>query len=205
MPHSIEEHITYTRNELTTFPYYIKVIDILKNNNITSYIDIGANSGEFCNTLFESIPTLETAYLIEPEEKNFNFLQNHVSKGKNIKCINSAIIYNFNYPKLINITGNVGGFQIQEIEDKTEGIIVDIKTLEELNLPTVDLIKMDVEGAEFNIIENSNYLHQIKWLEIEFHFSPGYNIRQYISENLSDYSLEVIEENFEGRYLLKHK
>ena len=74
MPSSRESHVLYTRSELETYQYYKDVIEILKQDKIKSYIDIGANVGEFCNVLFEKIDTLKKAYLIEPQEDNFIFL-----------------------------------------------------------------------------------------------------------------------------------
>ena len=64
---------------------------------------------------------------------------------------NCGIGYGFSNP-ILNNNGNVGGFFITEGVGESNIII---KTLEELNLPKVDLIKMDIEGAEFNVIENS--------------------------------------------------
>ena len=41
--------------------------------------------------------------------------------------------------------------------------------LEEADIPVVDFVKIDVEGAEENILRNSTYLKKIKYLDIEFH------------------------------------
>ena len=80
---TIEGLINHTRKELAEEPYYLAILNVLKQNTITSYVDIGANIGEFSNILFEQIPTLKDAYLIEPEEKNYNFLQNNI-KNKSV-------------------------------------------------------------------------------------------------------------------------
>jgi hypothetical protein len=36
-------------------------------------------------------------------------------------------------------------------------------------IPVVDFVKIDVEGAEENILRNSTYLKKVKYLDIEFH------------------------------------
>ena len=87
MPLTRESHIEYTNNELNTYEYYIKIFEYLKEKQIQNYVDIGANIGEFCNVLFEKIPSLKMAYLVEVEENNFQFMLKHV-KYKNVLCIN---------------------------------------------------------------------------------------------------------------------
>jgi FkbM family methyltransferase len=132
MPSTREEHVTYTRNELNNYPYYVEIIEELKKHNIESYLDIGANVGEFCNILFEKLPTLKKAYLIEPEKENFRFLKAHVIP-KNISFFEIAIGYNIPTPKIIPLHDNVGGFTIINSPDNVSN--VSIKTLEELKIP----------------------------------------------------------------------
>jgi len=160
--------IHHTRKELAEEPYYIALLSTLRFNEIVSYVDVGANIGEFCNVLFKEIPTLRDAYLIEPEERNCEFLQNNI-KNKNT-LYKTAIGYNFISGVLIEDTNNAGGYHLREgLYSSTNSFNVEIKTLEELELPVVDFIKIDIEGGEFNVIENSNYLQQIRWIDIEFH------------------------------------
>lgn len=200
MPISREEHVLYTRNELTSYPYYVEIFNILKNENIESYLDIGANVGEFCKFLFEKIPTLKKAYLLEPDFENFSFLEKHTG-GIDTDAINMGIFYGSGKYKLEKHGDNVGGFQIMESD--TMGIS-NVTTLENLNLPVVDLIKMDVEGGEFNIIKNSSYLKSVKWLDIEWHHNNTPTTEDYIESYLSMYEVIYIEED-KNRCLLKNK
>lgn len=206
MPTTREEHITYTRNELNNYRYYIDVFNILKNENINSYIDIGANVGEFCNVITEKLPTLKKSFLFEPEVNNFNFLKKNINPKLDVQLFNYAIGYGFKNP-ILNNNSNVGGFFITEGHTNSNIIV---KSLEELNLPDVDLIKMDIEGGEFNVIENSSYLKKIKLLEIEFHQTPkqveGGFIPNYLKVNLPNYELLTFDtntQNLYGRCLLK--
>lgn len=213
MPITREEHISYTRDELKNREYYKNVIKILKENKISSYVDIGANIGEFCNTLLDYIPSLKHAYLIEPEMLNFDFLKKHLKDKNNIYYYNVAIGYNLKNPLLINHpTMNVGGFMLIEkdkIQDESLVLKNNIKVLEleELNLPIVDLIKMDIEGGEFNIIENSKYLQTAKFIEIEFHkdYKNKKELTNYLYEYLPNYNYIIIEEPLYGRALLQKK
>jgi FkbM family methyltransferase len=199
MPITREEHIDYTRNELKNYEYYIKLLKTLKSKDIKTYIDIGANVGEFCNILFEELNTLNHAYLIEPENENFLFMLNNVVRKDNVTPINVGIGYNITDGTLLG-NNNVGGFKIIE---GGSGQKIDVKTLEELNLPLVDLVKIDVEGMEYNIIENSTYLQKIKWIDVEFHDYHNKPLRPYVSKYFPNHTIVEIE-NLGGRCLLKN-
>jgi FkbM family methyltransferase len=199
-----DQHILYTRNELTSHPYYIKIIELLKNEGITSYIDIGANVGEYCNVLFDYIPTLNNSILIEPDKENFDFLCGNV-KNKNSEFLHLGIGYNLKNPFLLKDPNNVGGFKVIETDNSESNFT--IKTLEELNLPIVDLVKMDIEGGEYNLIENSTFIKGIKFLEIEFHNYWNISTIEYIKNHLPEYEIIIKDENNLGiaRCLLKIK
>jgi FkbM family methyltransferase len=200
MPASREEHVWYTRNEYTHYPYYVELFNVLKTEDIKTYLDIGANVGEVCNVYFDFLPSLEFAYLIEPEPENYNFLLKHV-KTKNYKSYDCAIGYGYKNPVLL-LNSNVGGAMLGDSQSAHKSSL-SVKTLEELNLPNVDLIKMDIEGGEYNIIENSSYLKNAKFIEIEFHdYSGDKPIVEYVTKTLPNYSIVVLE-SIGGRYLLK--
>lgn len=171
MPKTREEHVLYTSRELNTYPYYIKVIEELVAAKISSYFDIGANVGEFCKVLFEKIPTLKTAYLAEPEIENFVFMTNHV-RSLNAKCYNVAIGYGFSSGNIVcHKSGNIGGFSVVPLACGQN--LIQVKTIEEILPCKVDFIKIDIEGGEFNLIENSPTLQITKFVEIEFHLSEA--------------------------------
>lgn len=199
---TIEGLINHTRKELIEEPYFIALINTLKFNEIESYVDVGANTGEFSNILFEQIPTLNNAYLIEPEENNYNFLQNNI-KNKSV-LYKVAIGYNFTSGVLVNDSNNAGGHLLREMKYvDTSFSNVEIKTLEELELPIVDFIKIDIEGGEFNVIENSSYLQQIRWIDIEFH---GHVDVDYVKKHFSGYDVMLYDHICNTiRYFLKKK
>ena len=209
MPVTREEHVKYTRDELNKYEYYVELLKVLKKESITSYVDIGANVGELCNFLFEELPTLNNAILIEPEPDNFMFMKNNVIND-NVTYYNLAIGYGYKNGVIIS-NGNVGGFIINE---NTSGLLngVNVNTLEELDLPIVDLIKIDVEGAEYSIIKNSTFLQKIKLIEIEFHatlseLENNYTV-DFVNKHFPNHRIVVFDNNKQnpyGRMLLKLK
>lgn len=201
MPTTREAHVEYTRNELNSYYYYVEIFNILKKENIKCYLDIGANVGEFCKCMFNKLPTLEKAYLLEPNIENFNFMVSH-TKELNVEYFNVGILYGNGKYELLQHNENVGGFQVIESE---VGGVFNITTLESLSIPLVDLIKIDVEGGEFNIIENSIYLKTVKWLDIEWHDYNGTRpTEEFISTHLPMYDTIFLENN-KNRSLLRNK
>jgi beta-1,4-mannosyl-glycoprotein beta-1,4-N-acetylglucosaminyltransferase len=190
MPKTREEHVICTREELNNYEYYKNIIEILKLEKISSYIDIGANVGEFCNVIFDKIPTLNAAYLIESEIENMNFtksnIRNNNIKYENINFYNVAIVYNI------------------EAYDRESGYNIEVKisTLEDLNIPIVDFVKIDVDGGEYNIIPNSKFLQKVKWIDIEFHDYDNIPVKEYVKKYFPNHKIVEIEKT-EGRCLLR--
>lgn len=190
MPLSQGEHVQYTRDEFTTYPYYVDMIKILETKKIKSYVDIGANVGEFCKCMFEKLPTLTTAYLIEPEEANFKFMTNRMEELRQycLHMFNVGITYNIKNPVFLR-SFNVGGHRIIESENASD---IKTSTLEDLKIPIVDLIKIDTEGGEYDIIENSSYLQEVEWLDIEFHdYDGSHPMEEYVEKFLPKHRIEL--------------
>lgn len=167
---TIQGMISYTRDDWQN-TYHSNVIKLLKIFNIKSYADIGANLGEVCNILMDSLPALKEAYLFEPQSDNFDFLQKRYNHNLNIKCLNYGIYYGKTELPLYSREKNIGGYSvINAVETcKLVGETIVLKTLEEADIPVVDFVKIDVEGAEENILRSSTYLKKVKYLDIEFH------------------------------------
>lgn len=159
---TLEKHQVYTRNEYKDNKYYATVLDTLKKAKIESMIDAGACTGEVTKMMFEAIPSLKKAYPIEPMKENIEFIKDNL-KGYDVEVINKALIYGEKTVSFGKLPHNVGGGSVFLQGDR----VVDTIMLEEL--PVVDFLKMDIEGLEANVIQNSSRMQKIKFLEIEFH------------------------------------
>jgi len=163
-----EEHVEYTRNEWTTVKVFTDILNYLKTKNIKYFADIGANVGEVSKIILEQIPNINEIYAYEPETKNFEFMKNRFLNESKVKPIKKAIYYGQKSSVLFG-AWRCGSHTLLGNPSMAHLEIIPLVTLEEENLNHVDLIKMDVEGAEYNIIENSEILKNIKYIIIEFH------------------------------------
>lgn len=159
------DHISYTRNEWTTVPCFVSMVEYLKDKNIKAVADIGANVGEVSKIFLEYIPTIEKVYAFEPRTDNFEFLKERFKDEPRMNCFKLGIYYG----KLSAVLKYNGGCGSSSIASGAFGIeSIDLVEFESLNRD-VDLVKIDVEGAEYNIIKNSTKLKEIKYINIEFH------------------------------------
>lgn len=162
-----EGHIEYTRNEYTDSVYYQSVIAYLKNAKIESCVDVGACVGEVTKMLMENIPTLTRCLMVEPIRDNIIYLLQKFT-DKRVIVLPFALYYGADEIELGKLD-NVGGASvfIKERLEKCRTL-----KLEDIETP-IDFVKIDVEGGEMNIIENSTRLKEIKFIEIEFHHYCG--------------------------------
>lgn len=194
MPLNREHHVKYTRDEWTKEKYFIDVVSFLKQKQIKSFLDIGSNVGEVANVLYEHIETLCNFYLIEPQKENFLFLKQNTEKIPNCQYFQFGIFYGKKEGHLYQDPKwrNVGGFTVEHLYShfNTTGEKVKLVTLEECDFPIIDFVKIDVEGSEYNIIENSQYIKTAPLIEVEFHKSDIDSV-DFIKNKLPSYKILI--------------
>jgi len=159
-------------------------------------IDAGANIGAFTIAIAMGYPA-RTIISFEPEESNFHTLVKNIDLNsfKNVTAYQKAIagkggeVELFIHPydtashSLVEFsqrpnTNDVTNARVQIVEAVTlETIVVDH------NLKKIDLLKLDVEGAEYEILFNcpSYILALINCISIEIHDHPKYQSKDLIS------------------------
>ncbi len=196
MTRTVQEMTDYTNQEWRNLDYFTNMVAMLKENKIKSMADIGACFGEVSKLMVEKIETLKKVVAVEAIPTNFSILQQNLQSlvGYQVVLVNKAIFYGKDYVDMGTSLGNMGGYGIHSdgIINNHENVNSNIPTttLENVIPVGVDFLKMDVEGAEKNIIENSSVLRSIRFLEIEFH------------DELSEPNLHI---PFLEKYLPDHK
>lgn len=138
------------------------MLEVLAEHKIRSSLDIGGCTGEVTKVLQESIPTLKRCVIVEAISDNVDFIRKNVSA----EVFHRALYYGVDEITLAKLP-NVGGATVHG--DSCPYGCENVKTITLEELGTFDFVKIDIEGAERNVIENSTILRTIPFIEIEFH------------------------------------
>jgi len=155
---------------LKTLPHEKSVQKTLKNLKGDLFVDVGANLGFYCFILNRNFKRI---IAVEPHPSNMEEIRNSMrSFGiKNIECVQKAISNRNGLLPLFLSAGDTG-HALGEWTRKDEHMIVETITLQALlrNYNTIDLVKVDVEGAEWQVLEGSlPIIDKIKSWVIELH------------------------------------
>lgn len=144
----------YERKELETF------IEFLKKNlpkfSYSKVIDVGANIGNhsmFFSNLFKIV------YAIEPNPISFNVLKLNTKQRNNIKPMQLAITEKNKTVYLKQKINNISGSNLEK-KYKKNLIKIKGKSLDKLfsKKKNISLIKIDVEGHEFEVVKGAKKL-----------------------------------------------
>ena len=142
-------------------------LSLFKNENIINIVDVGANLGMFS---IAARITFQNAkiHAYEPNPNNINILEKH-GKEFNFKIYEEALGFEAGRCEL---TFNTSHDTSARILNKNEGLIIlsDLDTvIHRFKNRKIDLLKLDCEGAEFEILRNSKALKHVRFLTMEYH------------------------------------
>jgi FkbM family methyltransferase len=183
---------------------YIEEFQVREPRNI---IDAGGNIG--LAAIFYAVKYPDAKIVtIEPDSDNFYFLCENIKPYSNIKAIRGAVwdqvtklcITNRKNAVWDNGTLNAGKYIVGEdvIDGETYVPAYTIDNIiETYNMDKIDILKMDVEGAEREIFagKHEKWLPQVKILILEHHdfYKPG--ATKSLFKALSNYDFHFMYDN----------
>lgn len=175
---------------------------LFKTRNIDVLVDIGANTGGAIEFILNKTK-VNQIFAFEPVLENFNLLNKNLDIfQKNhhfiFQTYHKAIYYGQDKVEVWGIDDNTGGMFPKNVQE--EGYLslhnrvgfsfnttFDCTTLEKelSNIKKVDLCKIDVEGSEWNILKNSEYIkNNVDTILLEYHWYDEQKTRDFILQNL---------------------
>lgn len=147
-------------------------------------IDGGANVGLSAAYFANRYPDA-LVIAIEPDAENFALLSENTRGFKHVRTLRAALWWHAGAVNLVDPGQGAWAFRVEEIqgvgnskESGVEGVAaIDIPTLlKDCGVDSVDLLKLDVEGAEREIFLNSDiWIDRVSAIAVELHdrFQPG--------------------------------
>ena len=159
-------------------------------DNLETVIDLGANVGLFSLYMLKK-HNCKRIYAVEPTKKAFSQLSDSLRDELNVS-VHKLAIHNFDGKskiKSVEDNSTISGF-IDDVHPYTQHNMkeeeVDVVTLSRFmndhNLDHVDLIKIDIEGCEYDVIDSLSdfdILKSDRYL-IEYHWAKTKNIKKIV-------------------------
>lgn len=169
------------------YDYYLK--------EIKTIVDGGANIG-LASTYFKGLFPNATIIAVEPETSNYQQLLKNTKSYSGIHC-EQAGIWNKTAFLKVEDKFNSGnwGFVVEEVIDEKEsnvkGISID-DIIKKYNLQDIDILKLDIEGAELELFqENYQWLSKVKMLIIETHDFMRKGTSKAVFKAIIDFNFSV--------------
>ena len=170
-------------------------------------IDAGANAGYASYYFAQTYPNAQII-AVEPEESNFKILTKNLSKQKNIKLIKSAIWSKNTYLKIRNKTSQKWSFRVEETNNKKDAFksITISEILKKSKHTEIDILKLDIEGAEKEVFSKNfkPWLSKTNIIIIEFHegYSPG--CRKVFHNAIKKYNFKAFNNGENEIFIKEH-
>ena len=142
-------------------------------------LDVGANIGYYTLLSARLVGELGNVFAFEPDPDNFALLSRNVDENgyDNVHLENVAVSDSTGSVSLYKAGQNWGGHRIYTTSDQAGRVSVDSTTLDDFfaERPNrVDLIKIDIEGAETRALQGmSRLLAKNRRITLFTEFSPG--------------------------------
>lgn len=128
-------------------------------------IDAGANVG-YATLYFAHKYSKSTIVCIEPEESNFKILTQNINQNnlsKNVLPLHKALWHCNTTLELFTDNKKEWGFSVNEIQDSQSSNKIETITIDDIlakqNQSLINILKIDIEGAEFEIFLDEKRCH----------------------------------------------
>lgn len=136
-------------------------------------IDAGANVG-FASLFFKLKYPNSRIALVEIEKDNIKMVEKNLKGLNNIKIYHKGLFNKIGFFKVEDPYNASNSFVIREVSEN-EAYDIQSTTVDEImienNFQTVDILKIDIEGAEKDLFEKNyeNWLPKVKIIMVETH------------------------------------
>jgi FkbM family methyltransferase len=177
------------------------------------FVDVGANIGAVSLFVDSFNKDREDGnkikvYAVEPEPNNLYLLNQNIQNNptENITIVSNAI---WHEEAMVSISNRGGNSSIVGLEDDgSEVLAITLETLfSTYDIKEVDVMKIDIEGAEFDLIINTpaKTLAKINRLVLEFDKSFDGRFGQMIEKLSKQFGIDILGSPERGGYVYANR
>jgi FkbM family methyltransferase len=165
--------------EVLAFNAYHIAPPLLPTDNVRRIVDCGANIGITSLFLAARYPRA-TILSVEPHPENFALLKTNVAQVPRILPIRACVTGTSQ--DVVRFTDDQATWG-NRIATDDDGVLVPAITIEELcnqnGFQKIDLLKLDIEGAEEQVLGNGAFLARTEHIIVELHGHYGFQCFQH--------------------------
>lgn len=157
-------------------------------NKSSVVFDVGGYLGDYADAVSEKFGC--RVYLFEPVPVFYEQCVTRFKSNQSVKCLNYGLSSRSGWFE-INLNNDESSFKRNEEGCTTEKAEIRSisEAVHELGVQTIDLIKINIEGGEFDLLPamiESGIIRQVKYIQIQFHnfVDDAVNNRNLIRELL---------------------
>jgi FkbM family methyltransferase len=184
-----------------------KIYDDLNLKNLNICFDIGSNVGLF--TKYLKLNNCNKIFCFEPNKTAFNSLQKNLKDESELELFNLAVSYNNESLRLYIDDNNSLISSAHDVKNNYYDVeTITLKDIFERNkIQKVDFVKIDIEGMEFDLIENleESIFKKIDKFLIEYHdfyFTDGIQKLEKLKSKLNRMGYNIVNKH---RYIYATK
>jgi len=187
--------------EVLAFNAYHIAPTLLPPDDVSVIVDCGANIGITSLFLAARYPRARILS-VEPHPENFVLLEANVAQVPRITPIRACVTGRPHEESAVRFTTDQAAWG-NRIATGDDGLLVPAITIDELcnqnGLAKIDLLKLDIEGAEEQVLENGTFLSRIEHIIIELHGNYGF---QRFQRDIAPYGFAAQEAQPPDTYMV---
>jgi len=180
---------TWIANEMSLDEYGLRRIEFAPDDVA---VDVGAHVGLFAIYLAKRHPDI-SVLAFEPDPVNFHNMLANIAANRvtNVAPHHLAVTCDarpFTFDRPPGNSGGAGGYCSREWLPRTTTASVTLDGIfERFAITRCKLLKIDFEGAEYEILTSTSVLDRVDWLSGEFHDSASLRKRGCLAGELMDF------------------
>lgn len=177
-----------------------KIYDDLNLKGLNICLDIGSNVGLF--TKYLKLNNCNKIFCFEPNKRAFNSLQKNLRNECEVELFNLAVSHNNDPLRLYVDSNNSLISSAHDVKNNYYDVeSITLKDIFEINkIQNVDFVKIDIEGMEFDLIENleQSIFEKIDRFLIEYHdfyFTDGIEKLEKLKNKLNHMGYDIVNKH----------